>query len=214
MTDKLTEDEEKALFEAFKATQDKDERALFEAAIENNTTIINNLISIIGVNVNAKGRVDETPLMVSSIFGNFETTKALLDLNADPNIKAADGTNALIVAAQKNYYKIVELLIERGANVNAQSNDGRTPIAIAAVHEYLDTIEILLKNKADPKINSKLFKSTLEELEKFELDIPKELINLIEIGGDMLLKTYISLIPRTPNHTSILRLLEQYGAEE
>jgi hypothetical protein len=62
-----------------------------------------------------------------------ETVKTMLDLGADPNIPASDGTTPLHTALKKEYpIEVFTMLLERGANPDVPGKDGRTVRDIAA----------------------------------------------------------------------------------
>ena len=73
-----------------------------------------------GTDVNAKNRMEFTPLHYASIGGNKEVNKLLLDKGADVNAKDDRGWTPLFEAVNNGHKEIVELLIANGADVNAK----------------------------------------------------------------------------------------------
>lgn len=57
-----------------------------------------------------------TALMFFAAYGKEDVVKALLDMNADVNIKAEDGTTALSIAKNRFNQTIIDLLLESGAS--------------------------------------------------------------------------------------------------
>ncbi len=56
---------------------------------------------------------------------------ALLDAQANPDVRYMRGETPMIFAARKNAYEAVRLLIDRGANEKLWNIDGHTPELIA-----------------------------------------------------------------------------------
>lgn len=80
-----------------------------------------------------------TPLMVSSSFANLETTTALLECGADPNIVANDGVTALstvgihlnIESAKESsatIRKVMQVLLKHGADPGLRSGPGKNTV--------------------------------------------------------------------------------------
>ena len=74
-----------------------------------------------GTDVNAKDRIELTPLHFAAIGGNKEVNKLLLAKGADVNAKAVRGWTPLFEAVVNGHKEIVELLITNGADVNAKN---------------------------------------------------------------------------------------------
>lgn len=79
---------------------------------------------------------------------------AALDLiakkSADVNAAEADGTTALIWAANLNDTDLALRLLKAGANPNVHNQLGSTPLAEAAFHSNTELIKALLEGGADP----------------------------------------------------------------
>ncbi|WP_455201553.1 ankyrin repeat domain-containing protein [Kaarinaea lacus] len=63
-----------------------------------------------GVNVNARGVKERTPLMAAAAFNQPEMVKLLLERGADLNASDDEGTTALTVAQNKGNHEIITLL--------------------------------------------------------------------------------------------------------
>jgi len=70
--------------------------------------------------------------------------------SADVNAAAADGTTALIWAANLNDTDLVSRLLKAGADPNRRNDFGSTPLTEAALNSNTEVIGVLLKGGADP----------------------------------------------------------------
>ncbi|MGI9548901.1 MAG: ankyrin repeat domain-containing protein, partial [Bdellovibrionales bacterium] len=82
-----------------------------------------------GANVNRKGFIKDTPLMLAIKKNRPEVAKLLLNYGAYVNVKDMDGRTALMHASF--YGNIVRLLLAYGADVNASDKDGETALTKA-----------------------------------------------------------------------------------
>ncbi len=64
-----------------------------------------------GADVNAKGRLGETSLMVASENGRDKIAQLLLEKGADPAVTDMWGQTALLIAAERGHVALVELLL-------------------------------------------------------------------------------------------------------
>jgi hypothetical protein len=88
-----------------------------------------------------------SPLELSVLYGNTETTKTLLTLSEtiNPVHEDADGT-PLHTASSRGYCEIACLLLEHGADVMARDNSGCTPLHLAST---VTIAEMLISAGAD-----------------------------------------------------------------
>ena len=68
-----------------------------------------------------------TPLITAATFGRTKIAKALIDANADLDIKNSEGSTALHAAAFFCRVEIVQMLIDAGANKSIRNNHRATP---------------------------------------------------------------------------------------
>jgi len=99
--------------------------------------------------VNAKGRINETPLFGSAMNGYLGVTKLLLQNGAEVNIKDDNGDTPLLRSVLSGRSSVVKLLLANNANVNARNSDGSTPLDIAAGRGYRGTVQLLIDNDAE-----------------------------------------------------------------
>jgi len=81
-----------------------------------------------------------------------EIVDKLLAAGADPNMKAHNGTTALMLSLVMNHAEIVDKLLAAGADQNAQDNNGATALMGAARYGLIDMVDKLLAAGADPMI--------------------------------------------------------------
>lgn len=80
-----------------------------------------------GTDINMKDQMSgSTPLITAATFGKIAIAKALIDANADPDIKNNEGSTALHAAAFFCRIEIVQMLIDAGADKSIQNNHAAT----------------------------------------------------------------------------------------
>ena len=127
--------------------------ALLQAVRDGNLHDVNVLL-LSGADANAM--VDGwTSLMVATIKGYDEITRALLNRRADANIKNNDGLTALRFAVAMGNLDMMHLLLSKGADVNTLDNQWWTPIMQAVDENNLECVKVLLARGADLNIRNK-----------------------------------------------------------
>jgi hypothetical protein len=121
----------------------------FSAASIGDTSAIQKLLDE-KANINEKGTLNMTPLMVASMFGKADVVQQLLDAHAGINLQSGSGLTALMFASQKGHADVVKLLVDAGANKNLKSTSGTTALKYATEKGYVDIIA-LLKTPQDNK---------------------------------------------------------------
>lgn len=100
-----------------------------------------------GTDINAKDPMGgSTPLITAATFGKTDIAKALIDANADVDIKNNEGSTALHSAAFFCRIEIVQMLIDAGADKNIKNNHWATPresvtVAFAEMKPVYETIQ-------------------------------------------------------------------------
>jgi ankyrin repeat protein len=84
--------------------------------------------------------------------GDRGTVLALLDQRADVNAPYADGTTALMWAAQRDDGEIADVLIRAGADVNAATVYGITALSLACTNRSAVMVDRLLAAGANPNL--------------------------------------------------------------
>ena len=91
----------------------------------------------------------------TAINGNTTILKALLDINADVNMrKHSDGATAVMYASLVGNVGIIKMLVQHSADLNLQMTDGRTALFLASERNNPQAVEELLHAKAKPDIPS------------------------------------------------------------
>ena len=81
---------------------------LFHAARNNDVDIVRALI-VNGANVNARGDLLSTPLIVACKFGSTESAIALLEAGAEINVKCFRECTPLMYSVKSDYLKTVKM---------------------------------------------------------------------------------------------------------
>ena len=125
---------------------------LFLAAINGHTTIVRELLSKRGIDVNLAQMEGATPLFGVAQEGQLEVVKLLLDEHGiNPNLGTCrEGTTPLAVAAFMGHKDVVELLLTaRNININVRQRDGATPLFTATQGNRHEIVELLVRRGAD-----------------------------------------------------------------
>lgn len=112
---------------------------------------LSTLRSLPAAAVNAKDRLDTTPLHYAALYGNAESVRILLDRGADVKARNKSDATPLIYGAYS--FEKARLLVDKGSDVNAKSASGMTPLLIAvSVHGNAATVRYLIEKGADVKV--------------------------------------------------------------
>lgn len=106
---------------------------IMEAAAADNAEAIRKLVAA-GSDVNQQ-RSDNgaTPLITAALLGNTAAATELIGQGAKLNLKDAQQSTALHVAAFFAQPKVVKLLLDSGADMNVTNKDGATPLDIVSI---------------------------------------------------------------------------------
>ena len=124
--------------------------ALLRAARSGDTSTVRTLLQQ-GVNpeTRSRGKSSQTPLVLASAAGHFDSVKVLIDSEAKVDSRDGDGLTALNWASMRGRYQIAQLLLEKGADVNTRDNDDITPLLYATGTQNIDLMNLLIRNGAD-----------------------------------------------------------------
>ncbi len=106
-------------------------------------------------NINAPGPFGITPLVSAARAGALHAIPVLVQLGADPNLRA--GVNywtPLMHAIHKNQPGSVRVLLDSGANINGRSGNGENALMMAAGYGYTDIVRLLLDRGADARVSA------------------------------------------------------------
>ena len=93
-----------------------------------------------------------TPLMAAVFKREIPIVKALLKMNADPNIFDDNGTTALHYAVMSRNETIIKLLVDATADVNFKDKRGDSAVDYGDLTQNQTIINLLKKNKIRKKI--------------------------------------------------------------
>ena len=83
-------------------------------------------------------------------YNSFEAVKTLIEYNADPSLKDADGATPLHFAARHGCVETSTLLLSNSlSSVNCPDNSGMTPFHLACSRGSLELCELFLEHGAD-----------------------------------------------------------------
>ena len=96
------------------------------------------------------------PLYLAAAGGSVDIVRWLLELGADPNVPAGDGTTPFYIACENagldgsdRCMAVLQLLRDHGADMTAADQDGTTPALIAAAMGHCDVIRLLHESGVD-----------------------------------------------------------------
>ena len=112
---------------------------------------------------------------------NYESVKALLELEANPHIET-EGSSPFSLAMYHKDVRWLKLLVESGADINAKSDDYPLWFNLA-VYDYNKHLEYLLSRGVDVNATSRLGYTAIFEFASYERY--GKVLKLIEQGADI-----------------------------
>lgn len=103
------------------------------------------------ITVETRTASDESPLMLASLAGLVDLSKALIAKGADVN---KTGWTPLHYAATRGQLPVMSLLLDNYAYIDASSPNGTTPLMMAAFYGTPSAVKLLLEAGADPLIKN------------------------------------------------------------
>lgn len=142
--------------------------AMLDRAYNGDTVAVRGLLDQ-GVDVNMRGKDNNTPIMEAAYAGHIDTVKLLLDRGADLSIRKNDGATVmqlaeahpeivelfkdvslLVQAARSGENRTVNELLDKGTPVNGFDQSGLSALTEASWNGHVETVKILLQNGGDP----------------------------------------------------------------
>jgi len=140
-----------------------------------------------GVDPDAHGDKQATPLQWALLNQSTRGMETLLDAGADPAEPGIDGDTVIHLAAMADDPKYLALLLARKADPNARNaTTGTTPIFSALRGGRDKQFDALLAAGADPKATDRAGNTALHQAAKY--NDPQHALALLEAGTDPLAK--------------------------
>ncbi len=101
------------------------------AAYNKNSAAIKLLIKN-GANIDSNDRKGRTALKISSLSGNLDNVRTLVDAGAKLNKMQVISSSALMEAVNGKKINVINFLLESGANASSRDEKGNTPIILSS----------------------------------------------------------------------------------
>jgi len=122
---------------------------LFDAAGRGDLAAVEKLLGE-GVQVDERGRNDETPLILAALAGDEAMAALLIAEGANIMARNAGGLTPLHAAAYSGSVEVAALLLDQGAELEDKANfSGATPFMVAAEENRVAVAELLIARGAD-----------------------------------------------------------------
>jgi tetratricopeptide (TPR) repeat protein len=122
----------------------------YGASVPTGERLAKALITKKGVSIDARAEDGSTALLIATNRNRAQTVKALLDLNADPNIHDTSGWTPLLSAADEGNTEIVSMLLAKGADIGA-TLQGSNAAALAESRGKAELAALLRKRATELK---------------------------------------------------------------
>ncbi|KAF4631226.1 hypothetical protein G7Y89_g6898 [Cudoniella acicularis] len=171
------------------------------------------------VDINSKGRENETSLSLAAKNGHEAIVRLLLEKGAKLDSKDSKGQTPLASAVKNGREAIFQLLLEKGANLKAKAeldskdNRGQTLLSCASENGYEAIVRLLLEKGADIETRDNEGQTPLASAVKNGHEAIVQL--LLEKGADLNARNHSGQTPLSqaaPYYTIVLLLLEK-GAD-
>jgi len=167
------------------------------------------------VEVERRGRNNQTPLMLCARFGADDATAKLIERGANVGAVGSDRWTALHTASLYGQVftprreKSCKFLLQSGANFDAQNGKfGNTPLMLAAQNGKLGVVKLLLESGANTKITNKNRKTAVNlarlcnhqncvEIIKAHAKMPDKIENKLKRNNNLDVCTYSCLLKST-----------------
>jgi ankyrin repeat protein len=126
--------------------------SLFDAAGRGDLAAADQLLTE-GVDVDERGRNDETPLIAAALAGDAAMADLLIARGANVMARNKGGLTPLHAAAYSGNADVARLLLDHGAELEDSANvSGATPLIVAAEANNVAVAELLIEHGADLSI--------------------------------------------------------------
>ncbi|CAI5465501.1 unnamed protein product [Closterium sp. Yama58-4] len=125
--------------------EDRSAMELHTAARNGDLEAVRRLIVVEGADVNARDKLNRTPLHLAAWAGHADVITLLCASKAAVNAAAADDTSALHFAAQKGHVSATRALLAEGAKPAAATRKGMTALHFAASKNFPEVVRLLAR---------------------------------------------------------------------
>jgi hypothetical protein len=136
--------------------------ALLLSLSQGSLTVADFLLKQNAVNVEARNKAGESPLMMAALKGHLPQARRLIERRAEVN---KPGWTPLHYAASnpgRDSATMVRLLLEHFAYIDAESPNKTTPLMMAARYGTDSVVKLLLEEGADPLLRNEQDQSAID----------------------------------------------------
>ncbi|XP_067659947.1 ankyrin-3-like [Haliotis asinina] len=125
--------------------EDADGNSILHLACKGSVDIVKYLLSNNVVDINARGHLNRTPVLIAAERGNIETFELLMKQGADMLLLDDDGNNVLLLAVRGGNVDLVQhILVNRIVDITAKNKYGLNAIEIAKESNHKSVYNFLL----------------------------------------------------------------------
>ncbi len=153
--------------------------ALHAAAHAGHVSVVRSLLKALkcGMDVDARGTGNQSPLQFASFRGHLDVVRCLLDHGADAKFQDDNLWTPLGHAAHQGYPDTARVLLEDEADANSRDKQGLTPLHKAFSFsfgnfkgEYSEVVQLLLEHGANPNARDNKRRTPLHLASSSRLD--------------------------------------------
>jgi ankyrin repeat protein len=160
-------------------------------------------------------------LLAAVAAGDLDTIAQAIGAGADPDVRDAAGTPAVMIATYQRHPEALGALLAAGADVNAQDATLDNPFLYAGREGLLDVLRLANEAGADPTITNRYGGVALiPASERGHVEVVRYLLDETDIDVDHVnrlgwtaLLEAILLSDGGPRHQEIVGLLIEHGAD-
>jgi uncharacterized protein len=130
------------------------EHALFLALRDDAPAVASFLLGQATVQIEARTRQDESPLMMAALKGKLDAARRLIERKAEVNKPGWAPLHYAATNAEDESLPMVRMLLEHHAYIDAASPNSTTPLMMAAHYGNPAVVKLLLEEGADPLIKN------------------------------------------------------------